>query len=200
MKKVSLLFVALVLAFTIAQSQEKAASSGDAFSKGFNAINVGIGFGNTIYTGLGMGIPSISASYEIGIVEIPMGSAMKGVVGVGGIVGWDQMKDSWHWGFGGYDYDVTVSAIFVGVRGNYHFIFVDKLDLYAGILLGYYFGNYNYDWGSYTIPAGYNDYSINDFYPGAYVGARYFFKPNFAVYSEIGRNISIFSLGVTFGF
>ena len=193
MKKAILLLAVFALTFTTLQSQEK------AFSKGSNAINIGIGFGNTIYTGYGMGIPRIAFSYERGIVEIPMGSKMTGVIGVGGMVGWDQMSSNLHWGGYWGDYKSTINAFFIGARGNYHFIFVDKLDLYAGLILGFYFGNQKYDWDTST-PGAVESVSFSNFYPGGYVGARYYFNPKFAVYSELGRNISIFSLGVTLGF
>lgn len=195
MKKLSLLFIGCMLFFATAQSQ------GDAFAVGNSVINVGIGFGNTIYGSYGMGIPSISASYELGIVEIPMGSELKGVIGVGGILGWDNMSDDYYWGWGNYGYDVNINALFFGARGNYHFIFVDKLDLYGGVILGFYSANYKYEWDGGSAYPGYSE-SENEFkfYPGIYAGARYYFTDNFAVYSELGMAISIFNVGASFKF
>lgn len=201
MKKVSLLFVALMLAFTVAQSQEKAKSSGDVFGKKSSAINLGIGFGNTIYGGSGysMGFPTISLSYEYGIVEVPMGSSLKGVVSVGGIFGYGGSK--YDYSYFGYGYDVKTNYFLVAVRGNYHFIFHPKLDTYAGILLGYYFGSSKVTYSA-GYPSYYDNYSGSDggFHGGAYVGARWFFTPSFAAFSELGWSISIFTIGATYKF
>lgn len=197
MKKAILLLAVFGLFFITARSQ------GDAFGKGASAINLGIGFGNTIYNGAyyNMGLPSISVSYEYGIVDIPMGSSLKGVVGVGGLFGYGMSRYDYH--FGGYGYDFKANYFLIAVRGNYHFIFLDKLDTYAGIILGYYFA-----WGSSDIdyppgyPSSYPTYSDSDggFHGGAYVGARWFFTPAFAVFSELGWSISIFTIGATFKF
>lgn len=195
MKKVSLLMAFFVLAFFSMQAQ------GDNFGKGSSAINVGIGVGNTIYTGAGykMGFPSISASYEYGLVEVPMGSQLKGIVGIGGLVGFGGSK--YDYSYFGWGYEVKTTYVVIAARGNYHFIFHDKFDPYAGIILGYYFGNhkvtYNEGWPAYL---GDYDGKTGGFHGGAYVGARYFFTPAIAVFSELGWNVSIFTVGATFKF
>ncbi len=198
MKKVVLLFAALMLAFMVAQSQE---SQGDPFAKGSSAINLGIGFGNTIYTGANykMGFPTISVSYEYGIVEIPMGSSLKGIISVGGLLGYGGSK--YDYSYGGWGYDVKTNYFLVAARGNYHFIFHPKFDPYAGIILGYYFGNSKVTYGS-GYPSSLPTYKGNDggFHGGAYVGARWFFTPAIAVFSELGWNISIFTIGGTYKF
>jgi hypothetical protein len=171
------------------------AGMAQVFEKGSQAINLGIGFGNTgsfgsYYSGF---LPSASASYEYGIVEVPMGSDLTGVVSVGGYMGWSMSKygyDSW----GSDDYYLTTNFI-IAVRGNYHFIFHEKLDPYAGIALGAnieaskWHGNGddpNIDYAS-TTPFG-----------GAYAGARWYFSDNFSAYAEVGWLISVFNVGVSF--
>ena len=165
------------------------------FAKKQHAINAGIGFGNTAYWGSYYSgfFPSISGSYEYGIVEVPMGSDLTGVVGVGGYMGWSTSRYDYSWD----DYYYRYNDIIIAARGNYHFIFHDKLDTYAGIWFGVdivtggWHGDGNYpdddDWDmASTGPTG-----------GAYVGARWFFKDNFAAYAELGYLISIFNIGVT---
>lgn len=183
------------MVFATANSQDL------VFGKGSSAINLGIGFGSTIYYGAyySMGFPSIAASYEYGIVEIPMGSSLTGVISVGGLVGVGGSKYDRSNSF--YRYTVNTTYFLLAARGNYHFIFHDKFDPYAGIILGYYFGNNKYDypddwnssWHSY-------DENTGGFHGGAYVGARWFFSPAWAVFSELGWNISIFTIGGTFKF
>lgn len=195
MKKLSLLLIFSFLVFASAQSQ------GEPFAKGSSAVNVGIGFGNTIYTGsyYKMGFPAISASYELGIVEVEMGSNLKGVVGVGGLVGFGGSKYDYSYGI--YGYDVKTNYFLIAARGNYHFIFHDKFDPYAGVILGYYFGNskvtYGAGWPSY-LPK-YED-TTGGVHAGGYVGARWFFTPNIAAFSELGWNVAIFTIGATFKF
>ena len=57
------------------------------FEKGKSAVNVGIGLGSGYYSGSYYGFTfGVNGSYEMGIVEVPMGSKLKGVVGVGGLL------------------------------------------------------------------------------------------------------------------
>ena len=184
------------MVFATARSQDA------VFEKGSSAINVGIGFGSTMYHGVGykMGFPSISASYEMGIVEVAMGSSLTGVVSVGGLAGFGGSKYDYSYS-PSYGYTVKTNYFLIAVRGNYHFIFHDKFDPYAGIILGYYFGNNKVDygtaWPSY-IPK-YNE-NTGGFHGGAYAGARWFFTPAIAVFTELGWNISILTIGATFKF
>jgi hypothetical protein len=189
MKKAILLLAAIAMISFTAVGQ----GQGDPFGKGSHGINLGIGFGNTIYSGYNMAWPSFSASYEYGVAEIGMGSSLKGIIGVGGLVGLGGSKIDYGWG------QVKSNYFLIAVRGNYHFIFHDKFDPYAGIITGYYFGNFNYD---YAPGYSYWNYSTNSngFHFGAYAGARWFFTPMFAVFSELGWNISIFTIGATLKF
>lgn len=199
MKKLSLLFAAILMVFATAQSQST--DSGLVFGKKSSAINLGIGFGNTIYHGAGykIGFPTISLSYEYGIVEIPMGSSLTGVVSAGGIIGYGGSK--YDYSYFGYGYDVKSNFFVVAARANYHFIFHDKLDPYAGIELGYYFGNSKVTYSS-NYPSSSPSYSGNDggFHGGIYAGARWFFSPKFAAFAEVGYGISVFTIGATLKF
>jgi hypothetical protein len=171
------------------------AGFGQVFEKGSQAINLGIGLGNTNYFGSYYSgfLPSFSASYEYGIVEIPMGSQLTGVVSAGGYVGWSMSKYGYST-WGNDDYYLTTDII-VAARGNYHFIFHDKLDPYAGILVGVDIENSKWK-GSGSDPG--IDYVSTGVTGGAYVGARWFFNDNIAVYAEVGWLISVFNVGVTF--
>jgi len=167
-----------------------------SFEKGSQAINLGIGVGNTAYFGSYYSgfLPSVSGSYEYGIVEIPMGSELTGVISVGGYMGWSTSKYDYGWN----DIYYLYNAYYIAVRGNYHFIFHDKFDPYVGIwvgariLTGGWHGNGSHpeNWDAASSgPAG-----------GAYVGARWFFSDRFGVYAEMGYLISVLNFGVTFKF
>jgi hypothetical protein len=166
------------------------------FEKGSQVVNVGIGFGNTAYFGSYYSgfLPSFSGSYEYGIVEIPMGSELTGVVSAGGYLGWSTSKYDYGWDDVYYRYYNFIIA----ARANYHFIFHDKLDTYAGVWFGgnIVAGGWKGD-GSHPDD---DDWDADSSGPagGVYVGARWYFNDNFAVYSELGYLISVFNVGVTF--
>ena len=189
MKKIIVLFLFLALGFQVADAQ--------AFEKGKSAINVGLGVGNTDALGnsyYSFSLPVFSGSYEYGIVEVPMGSELKGVVSVGGYLGWTMNKYE-YWSS---DLYILYGYFLISARGNYHFIFNDKFDTYAGISLGYLIVSGKWH-GSASHPEDYN-FASSRFYPGIYVGARYFFSDNFGVFSELGYQLAVFTVGVTFKF
>jgi hypothetical protein len=167
-----------------------------SFEKGSQAINIGLGFGNTSYFGSYYSgfLPSASGSYEYGIVEIPMGSQLTGVISVGGYLGASMSKYEFYGNSS--EYYLTTNVI-IGARGNYHFIFHDKLDTYAGLWLGVDVVSEKWK-GSGSDPN--LDYASTGVTGGAYAGARWLFSDNFGVYAEIGYLISVLNVGVTFKF
>ncbi|MBR4155785.1 MAG: hypothetical protein IKU01_03650 [Bacteroidales bacterium] len=66
-------------------------------------------------------------------------------------------------------------GILVAARGNFHYQFVNKLDTYAGISLGYAYGGFGF---------------------GGQLGARYYFNNKFAGNIEFG-GFTGFALGVS---
>jgi len=167
------------------------------FGKGSSAINLGVGFGSTIYHGsyYSMGFPTISASYELGIVEVPMGSSLTGVVSVGGYLAYGGYKESYSsWDNVSYNTNFFLFA----ARGNYHFIFHEKFDPYAGLLMGYYIANGKWKGTDTPIPG--HTTNSGNFRFGVYAGARWFFTPSIAVFTEMGYSISLITIGGTFKF
>lgn len=161
-----------------------------SFEKGNQGINLGIGLGNGYYgSGYGFGY-GINGSYEYAIVEVPMGSKLTGVVGVGGLAGVSFLSYNWLGG-GSWHYTNWIIA----ARGTYHFIFNDKFDPYAGIFIGYQGSIVKWK-GDYAAPD-YN-YNTGNVRGGVFVGARYFFTDNFGVYAELGYMLNVINLGVTF--
>ena len=187
MKKVSLILVLCIFAWGSLQAQV------NNFRERSSAINLGIGFGSTIYINQDMSWPSFSASYEYGIIDIPMGSDLIGVISAGGSIGVGGLKKDYVWG------KVNTVYTMIAARGNYHFIFHDKFDPYAGIIIGYYFGNTHEEVNPGGIITPY-DIRSNGVHGGAYAGARWFFTPGIAVFAEFGWNISILTVGATFKF
>jgi hypothetical protein len=180
MKKQLLAFGFLFIAFTM-QSQES------TFNKEDKVINLGIGFGSTLYTGAyyKTTVPPISASLEYGILD---GIIDKGVIGVGGYVGYSSFKyEYYNWGYKYTDF-------IIAARGSFHYPFVDKLDTYTGLLLGAEVVTAK-EFGT-SVP-GY-DYSSagSGLARSWFVGARYYFTEKFAAMGELGFGISYLTIGV----
>lgn len=163
------------------------------FSKGDRAVNIGLGIGSYYGgTGYSSSIPPLSVSFEQGIMDGLLDG--KGSIGVGGYLGYTANK--WETAVGGDTYGYKYSYMMLGARGAFHYQFVEKLDTYAGLMLGYnivgskYFGS---DLGSYTPEAS----SASGIGYSAFVGARYHFNDKFAAYGEIGYGISALELGIS---
>lgn len=177
MKKILTLLVVVLFSLNQLVAQES------TFNKGDKALNLGIGLGSGYYGGFYTSrMPALSASLEFGVVDNVI---EKGVIGVGGYIGYSSAKYSNYW---------KTSNLIIGPRGTFHYPLVDKLDTYAGLLIGYnivttkdldatYIGSYKASASGLTT--------------AGFVGGRYFFKDNFAVMAELGWGISYLTLGIS---
>jgi hypothetical protein len=173
MKK-SLILTAVVLCIAVT------AGAQNTFNKGDKVLNLGLGFGNAIYTGshYSMVIPPLSASLEFGIIDHLFDD--KSSIGVGGYAGIMSSKY----------YNSRWTDLILSSRGAFHYQLVDKLDTYAGLLIGFRAGFDN------------NVGSSNDsgFLVSEFIGARYYFTNSFAGMAEIGYGIAYLNLGVALKF
>ena len=149
-----------------------AVNAQDVFSKGTNILNAGIG--------VGTGIP-VEVSFEHSIID-GLIKGENGAIGIGAYGGW------YHNSEGDWSYNHYV----IGARGAFHYQFVDKLDTYAGTMLGYNIASVSGD-GVGSATGSVFDFSL-------FVGARYFFKPNLGVYAEAGYGVSNLGVGVALKF
>jgi hypothetical protein len=183
MKRLLSISFFIVLAFSV--------SFGQTYKKGNNNLNIGIGPGLAGIYG-SSSVPGISAGYQVGVHE---------KFSVGGIVGYSSSS------YGGAYWngaaivrgDWTYSYIFIGARGEYHFVDanIEDLDLYAGLTLGY-------NIVSVSTPSGYvNDaryYTSEGSYLlyGFHVGGRYYFTPKIGAFLELGYGVGYIVVGGTF--
>lgn len=183
MKKIALVLIFALINIGLVSAQ-------DIFRKGDMVANFGVGFGNTFYSGSGYStvIPAISGSFEYGIFDNLI-NGENGSIGVGGLLGYSSSKFK----HGSYKY--TYNDIVVAARGTFHYQFIDKLDTYAGVGLGYDIvsGKSKGEDASYKA-------SSSSFFAGGFIGARYYFTDNFAVMSELGYDVGIFKIGVSYKF
>ena len=179
MKKLLTTAVIVFLSLLTIQAQES------MFNLGDKVVSAGIGFGTTLYSGTyyTRGVPPITLSYEQAVKD---GILEKGVIGVGGWVGYTSYKyDYLGWGY-------KYTNFIIGAMGAFHYPLVDKLDTYAGIGLGYNIVSAT-EFGTYT---GW-DYAASSggiVFAGM-IGARYYFTEQFAVYAQAGYGVAYFTVG-----
>ncbi len=172
MKK--LLTLAALFVFVLGASQTFA----QGYKQGDNLLNVGIGL-NSYYSG---GIP-IGASFEHGFTDVISAGANL-----------DYFSHTYAVGY-------KFSIIYIGVRGSYHFnellnIQNDKVDLYAGLGLGY----RNFKWSDSAFNGLAGSYGSGAYFTG-FVGGRYYFTDAVGGFVELGGGGSTnFRLGATFKF
>ncbi len=170
-------------------------------------FNFGVGLGNTyLYSGNYFGpgfsyhsLPLINISGEYGITD---------AIGIGGVLGFSTATSTYSGSYfngpNGYSYTDTYrwSFTIIGVRGAYHFaelIDNDKLDLYAGAMLGF-----NWSKAKYTSTDPYHPYAYNYKTSGiglaysVFAGCRYRFTDNLGVFGELGYGVSILNIGLTY--
>lgn len=185
MKK--LLFVSLFAAsfgiFATINAQEL------LFKKGDGAFNATIGLGNARYlTGTTSSVPPIAVSYEVGVLDNVL---EKGSIGIGGYAGYTSAK--WEYGESIYNWGYKSTDIIIGVRGAFHYPLLNKLDTYAGLMLGYDINSWT-ETGSAQLGSGTSSSYGGLIVPG-FVGARYYFTDKFAGLVEVGWSIAYFNLG-----
>ncbi len=187
MKNLIFVLFFLFAGFSLSNAQEA------IFVKGDKVVNLGIGLGNVLYAGSGYStsVPPISASFEYGIKD---GVLEKGSIGVGGYVGYTAAK--WESTYLNETYGWKYSSFILGARGSFHYPFLEKLDTYAGLLIGFNVVSAteigDYDFGGSASASG--------LAWSTYIGGRYYFKPNLAGMLELGYGISYLNLGVALKF
>jgi len=181
-------YVTLVLCLGVVMS----ASAQDVFLKGDKVVNLGVGFGSFLtVSGAKASIPPIGASFEYGIVDGLFDDQAS--IGVGGYFGFVTSK----WQYSTYDRGYRYTDVLVGVRANFHYQFVEKLDTYGGVLVGYDLSaKTNYGSGTIEDP----NYSSGGAVVNLLAGARYYFTDQIAVFGEVGYGISAIELGLSYKF
>lgn len=172
--------IVLFACFTLSLAAQES-----TFNKGDKVLNLGVGLGSTLYTGgfYTSAVPPLSASYEVGIVDNIID---KGVIGIGGYLGFASAK---------YDYlgeGWRYTNIIIGPRGTFHYPFLDKLDTYTGLLIGY--DIVSTKWTGTGVAFGTT--SGSHLIASWFIGGRYYFSDKFAVMLELGYGVSVLNIGV----
>ena len=169
-----------------------------SFDIGDNVLGLSFGIGGH-YTASGSGYtsqsPAMGAFYEKGMPW----QAGPGTIGLGGYVGYKGLRyKSIRFP---YTYDWRWNYTIVGVRGAYHYEFVDNLDTYGGLMLAYYaVGFSDRSFGETGYPYLYTGGSASGFDLSIYLGGRYYFSERFGALLELGYGIAYMNLGITYKF
>jgi len=162
-----------------------------SFAKGDNVVSASIGFGGYYSGGWYSGssysrLPFIALYYENCVKDNLFDE--KSSLGIGGMIGHTSVKWSDNW---------KHSNTIIGVRGALHYAFVDKLDTYTGLMLGYdifstkYYSSYG--GGNYSGASSGLAFSW-------FLGARYYFTETFGAFAELGYGAAVINLGVALKF
>lgn len=183
MKK-NVLLVLLLALFSLSTFSQ------NTFNEGDKVLNLGLGIGNALYTGgfYSSAIPPVSASFEVGVKDELFDENSS--LGVGGYFGYSSSK------YTGWGSNSRFSNVIVGARGALHYQFIENLDTYAGLMLGYEIVS----WRSTSGDFNYGNVAGSGFATDLYVGGRYYFSENFAGMVELGYAIAYLNIGVALKF
>lgn len=190
MKKLLLVSICVCASFAAAFSQ-------NAFKAGDKVINLGIGFGNTLYSGSGYSttIPPISGSFEYGVKDNLFDA--KSSLGVGAFIGYSSSE--YKWSYLTASSKLKYSDVVLGVRGALHYEFVEKLDTYAGVSLGYDIVSSKASGTNGNLSSSVSA-EASSFFAGIYFGGRYYFSDKLGAMAEVGYDIAALKLGVAYKF
>ncbi len=161
-----------------------------SFSMGNRVFNIGMGVGTNLYSGTYYSsiLPPISASLEVAVKDHIL---ERGILGVGGFGSFSTYR------FKFSNNGWKTSDVIIGARGSFHYPFVDNLDTYSGLMLGY--GIINYEF--------FGNYTEEDYTGGSsglrwswFLGARYYFREDMAFFAELGYGVSYLNAGIAFRF
>jgi hypothetical protein len=168
-------------------------------------LNVGLGLGTTFAYGNYRNMPPISASLDYGVTKnISVGAYLAFAAATWRNYYWEYcnsgngvgnkyyVSDTYRWNY-----------YILGVRGAFHFaefIDNDKIDLYAGLMLGDNIAHSSWTTDSPCPDHGYywTGSSQGGFIFSGFAGCRYRFTEKVGAFAELGYGISYLNLGVNF--
>ena len=183
MKRLIILTAVIICSFNIAAGQEP------VFVKGSRVFNAGLGIGTRVLSATynKLVFPPLSASLEVGLTDNVLEKAS---IGAGPYIGFLSYK--WEYS----NWSARYSNTIVGVRGNFHYPFIEKLDTYAGLLIGWDIVNVKETGEPYENYADSSSHMVWSLF----AGARYYFRENMAAMAELGYGPSYLNLGLAFSF
>jgi hypothetical protein len=175
MKKLLFITCALVALTATTHAQE-------IFAKRDLVGHLGIGIGSYLSgSSYKTTVPPILISVEYGILDSFIRG--KAAIGVGGYIAYTASQ--WK-----YNTSTRHSFFIIGARGLFHYQFVDKLDTYAGLMIGY------QGMSTKNADINYSSSASSGLCPTFFAGARYYFSDRFAAFAELGYGIAALEFGI----
>lgn len=173
--KIKICFILALLAYSYTVTNAQTVQKDDKI------LNLGLGLGSPLYSDsyYRTTVPPISASLEY-IMQDGLFDG-KAAFGIGGYLGFSVNHDV---------NDVSYTNLFLGPRGYLHYGFVEKLDTYAGLMLGYWINTHSAYNGNEPPD------SHGGFIASLFIGGRYELTDKYAGMLEIGYGISYLNIGV----
>lgn len=176
--------------------------------KGQIDLNLGLGLGSSFVRGYSSYSPPVSLSGDYGVTDdISVGLYFAYAGAKWKYSGNDFCNNGNGGGSFYYSYTDTYKWSFsiLGIRGAYHFgkfVENDKLDLYAGLMLGNNFASYKFTTVTSPVCAKREAVYGNAGYGGVawsiFAGARYRFTEHIGAFAELGYGISYLTLGFNY--
>lgn len=161
-----------------------------ALRKGDKFINLGLGL--PYYSGLTSTFLPITGSFDYCVKDHLFDA--KSALTIGGELSYFGTKSAFS--INGYEAGFRYRNIAFGVRGDLHYHFLDNLDTYAGLTIGYDHVSATY-YGSKDITTNISP-SAGAPYWHIHLGARYFFTPSIGAFGELGYGLFPVTFGVAF--
>ena len=184
MKRISVLILAFLITVPALQAQKSMIELGD------KVISLGIGIGNTLYiggTGYSTMVPPLSLSFEQALAEV----FDRGVIGVVGSLGYTSYR--FRYNVDPDDFGWDYHNIILGAGSLLHYPLVERLDTYIGALLGYNFTTI----AEYGNTGNNTADSVGGFVIAGFIGGRYYFTEQFAVFAQLGYGVAYLTFGVS---
>lgn len=163
------------------------------FKTGSQLLNAGVDLGFGFYSSNKVQSVSyipISVSIDYGIRE----DIGPGVLGIGAFAGISGGRDRYIRS-SGIKYGYNYTNLMFGPRATYHYNFVDEVKTYAGLLIA---ASLSFVREVGDFPVVYNGHTnIFNLYPSLFIGGRYYFRRDMALFGELGIGFSVLKLGLT---
>jgi hypothetical protein len=214
MKKAILFVAALLLLSVLTNAQNKketngssSGNSGKCYDENTRIINIGIGLPRNYYgyTRNSYAVYHNSPAFSISYEQPWKQRLGPGFLGVGALFGFQTSSYKYNyydWGNDHYWYKHSYKNFMLTGRATYHWdgLVFEKGEVYGGVLIGIRIQTYNFTTNSPDPDVihyrAYNNTYVGPAF-GAFAGARYYFKPKFGVYAEVGYGISFLTGGIS---
>lgn len=176
----------IAIAFTLTVMFNLEASAQRARVNGPAVVQVGVGFGGYNAETATSQTPYLIGTFQKTIIQ----NLGPGDLSVGGTINFKSLS----YNTLGADWGMKYFAIGARASWHPHFIKVDKLDTYAGLMLGYETARVNFRSETFNSLAT----SVNDLAGSFHLGARYQINDKFGAWMELGAGQGVINFGASY--